>query len=203
MKKNKPFSTAVKMAGDKNIKLRTPASLAWFRQYVKNNLGHINHYSDIRDTNETLKSFKIGYGGIYTFMYDPKHKDTLPYYDITPMVIPFRDDGDSFLAFNLHYVDLRIRARIMDHLYSINNMPALTNTKNASRYAYFKEMGESPMFAPCIKRYLKKNVRSRFLEFKPEHWEIAVFLPTANFRKGAMGDVHSDSRRKITKATRR
>lgn len=199
MKTRKPFARTIEEANAKGVKMRTTRSLNWFRQYVKNNLSHINHWTDIRDTGETTASFKIYYGGIYTFMYDPKLKEELPYYDITPMVIPFRDDGDSFLAFNLHYLDLKTRARVMDHLFNINNLQGLESSKNARRYSAFKQMGEHPAFAPCIKRYLKNNVRSRFLEFHPEHWELAVFLPTANFRKASMGHVHSESKKIIAR----
>lgn len=202
-KNNKPFAMAVASADQAKIKARTSQSINWYKQYVRNNLSQMNSWDKIRNANETRRTFKIQYGGIYTFLYDPKLKNELPYYDISPMVIPFSEENDSFLAFNLHYLPLTLRARVMDHLFEINNMKGLDSYKNARRYGMFKEMGESPLFAPCIKRYLKSHVRSRFLEFRPEHWEIAIFLPTAKFKKASMGEVHADSRKIISKKHRR
>lgn len=197
--KNKPFSQAVELASDTKLKFRTSQSLNWYRQYVRTNMSNINNWEKIRNTGEVNKTFKIQYGGLYTFMYDPKYKDELPYYDASPLVIPFTEENDSFLAFNLHYLPLNLRARVMDHLFTINNMKGWDSYKNARRYELFSEMGRNPLFAPCIKRYLKTHLRSRFLEFKPEHWEIAVFLPTANFKKASMSAVHADSRKIIAK----
>ena len=48
---------------------------------------------------------------------------------------------------------------------------------------------------PTIHRYLNNHVRSKFaLVDKPE-WEIATFLPTADFRKAPVSTVYKDSRR--------
>ena len=50
---------------------------------------------------------------------------------------------------------------------------------------------------PTIHRYLFSQVRSRFaLVDKPE-WEIATFLPLADFRKSSTTKVYSDSRKKM------
>ena len=48
-----------------------------------------------------------------------------------------------------------------------------------------------------IHRYLFSQVRSRFaLVDKPE-WEIATFLPLADFRNSSASKVYSDSRKKM------
>lgn len=201
-----PFSEAVRIAGQRGINTRTNQSLNWYREYVKTNLSNINTWEAVRNTGETGRVFEIRYGGMYTFIYDPKYKNDknkLPYYDATPLVIPFRDDGDSFLAFNLHYLPLTLRARVLDYLFTLNNMAGTTdNTRNAKRYEYFSQMGKSPLFIPCVKRYLKSQVRSRFLEFKTDHWELSVFLPTANFKGASTTTVHADSAHKIARKGR-
>jgi hypothetical protein len=40
-------------------------------------------------------------------------------------------------------------------------------------------------------------VRSRFARVPAPEWEIATFLPTADFQKGNKSKVYSDSRRMI------
>jgi hypothetical protein len=48
-----------------------------------------------------------------------------------------------------------------------------------------------------MKHYLTKHVRSRFaLVDKPE-WEIATFLPTADWNKASANTVYRDSRKAL------
>jgi hypothetical protein len=42
-------------------------------------------------------------GRMYFYYYDPKTKDTLPYYDKFPLVIPIERYSDGFLGLNLHF----------------------------------------------------------------------------------------------------
>ncbi len=48
-----------------------------------------------------------------------------------------------------------------------------------------------------IHRYLFKQVRSRFALVEKPEWEIATFLPTADFRGAGKQTVYRDSRRKM------
>ena len=34
-----------------------------------------------------------------------------------------------------------------------------------------------PEVKPCVKRYLTKQIRSRFFEINPQDWKGAIFLP--------------------------
>ena len=55
-------------------------------------------------------------------------KEELPYYDRFPLVFPFKRgftrqraiESGSFLGLNLHYLHPRLRARLMDALYTIS-----------------------------------------------------------------------------------
>ena len=48
-----------------------------------------------------------------------------------------------------------------------------------------------------MKHYLFKHVRSRFaLVDKPE-WEIATFLPTADWNKASANQVYRDTRKMV------
>ena len=198
-----PFADAVKLAQASNLRFRTNQSLAWYRQHTSKSLSHISSWNDVRNTGEASVTRNISPGSIYTFMYSPKHKDTLPYYDGTPLVIPFADEGKTFMAFNLHYLPLQSRAIVMDMLFKINNSSGTDSQKLQAKYSVIMSMGKSDLFRPCIKRYLKTQVRSPFLEFKPEHWELSIFLPIANFHKASMSKVHADSMRTAFKKKKR
>jgi hypothetical protein len=52
-------------------------------------------------------------------------------------------------------------------------------------------------FKPCLKHYLLAHVKSRFAEVPAAEWEIAAFLPTAQWEKASAGKVYQDSRIKI------
>lgn len=188
-----PFTDAVKAAGNAGILEKTRNSLTWYRKYCSSKLSGINTFNDVRNTGEVTEASKIKLGSIYTFMYTPKHKDTLPYYDSTPLIIPFKDEGATFFAFNLHYLPPIQRAQAMDALFKINTSNRVGNSELHAKYEVVMAMSKSALFKPCIKRYIKSNVRSKFLEFNPEHWELSVFLPIASFKKMSENRVHKDS----------
>jgi hypothetical protein len=50
---------------------------------------------------------------------------------------------------------------------------------------------------PCIKKYLYKQVKSRFLEITADEWDIAALLPTEYFSGASKNKVFSDSRKKF------
>ena len=52
-------------------------------------------------------------------------------------------------------------------------------------------------FKPCFKHYLLAHVKSRFAEVPAPEWEIATFLPTAQWEKASAGKVYQDSRMKV------
>lgn len=201
-KQERPFGYAVELAQSKNIKMRTSESLNWYRQYTQNQLSQFNTWDSVKRQGEILLAKQVVFGGIYTFVYSPKHKDTLPYYDSTPLIIPFKDEGKSFLAFNLHYLPFKHRAIILDSLYKISNDTTSPKRKLNAKYELIMQLGKSELFKPCIKKYLKSHMKSRLLEFKPEHWEISIFLPIASFHKMNEKAVHAQSLKSIYKRRR-
>lgn len=134
-------------------------------------------------------------GKMYMFSYLPKHKETLPYYDMFPLVFPIDLKKDGFLGINLHYLPPVLRAKLMNAIYqTINNDTYNDTTKlkisysilsNASRYRYFK---------PCIKHYLGAYVQSSYLNIEPTNWDSALMLPTEQFKKATKEQVWKDSR---------
>ena len=55
-------------------------------------------------------------GSMYTYYYSPKHKDTLQYYDVFPLVIPYRETENGFIGLNLHYLPPFYRIKLLDAL---------------------------------------------------------------------------------------
>jgi hypothetical protein len=132
---------------------------------------------------------------MYMFSYDPKFKETLPYYDMFPLIFPIDLRKDGFLGINLHYLPPVLRAKLMNAIYqTINNQAYDSTTKlkisygilsNASKYRYFK---------PCIKQYLAAHVQSSYLNIEPTNWDSALMLPTEQFKKATREQVWKDSK---------
>lgn len=118
-------------------------------------------------------------GEMYMFVYDPKHKDTLPFYDMYPLVFPIEFYGDGFLGINLHYLPPLARASLLNNLKKIanNNKFNSTTKLNISYEVLRNNARQFSGFENCIKRYLFAHVRSTFHQVDPSDWDKAVLLP--------------------------
>jgi hypothetical protein len=134
-------------------------------------------------------------GSMYMFFYDPKHKETLPYYDSFPLVIVLKPAAGGFLGLNLHYLPPVLRAKFLDALLdSLNNKSYDESTKFRVTYGLLQRVAKMKYYKPCIKHYLTDHVVSRFAQIPAPEWEIATFLPTADFQKAKVSKVYKDSR---------
>ena len=135
---------------------------------------------------------------MYAFKYDPKTKADLPYYDTFPLIFPIRFEKDGFLGINFHYLPYRLRARLMDALYSnLTNKNYDDTTRMKISYSILQGAAKYRFFKPTLKKYLRTHVRSQFLEIHWNEWDIALFLPTESLKKADAGTVWQDSRKKI------
>ena len=159
---------------------RTKQSIEWFRRKASQ-LRNVSRRQLMQDETIALRNRpKTGaFGNMYMYFYDAKHKDILPYYDAFPLVIPLGPAEGGFYGMNLHYLPPVLRAEALD---------ALLNQGDGVPQKYIR---------PTIHRYLFKQVRSRFALVDQPEWEIATFLPTADWRKGSAATVYRDSRKKM------
>jgi hypothetical protein len=178
------------------IPAREQESRDWFRNQAQ----QVKKISD-KDLykSEILKS-KPFPGFMYLFMYNPKHKQTLPYYDTLPLVFPFEVDGEGFTGINFHYLDLNSRAKLMDMLYNlVNNKKYDETTRLKLVYKTLKAVCKIPYYKACTKRYLYSQVRSRYILIPANEWDIALFLPLERFMKKPKTVVFSESRKIIAR----
>ena len=176
------------------INPRTQASREWFKRRVQR-LTRINRDALMREE-EINRRASHSYGSMFMYFYDPKHKDKLPYYDRFPLTIPIEPAEGGFIGINLHYLPPVLRAKFLDALLDVtNNKKYDDTTKFRLTYRLLKGARNMRYFKPCLKRYLLSHVRSRFAEVPAPEWEIATFLPTAQWEKASAGRVYSDSRK--------
>lgn len=176
------------------VPARSADARKWYRDKAKS-VGRVSESVILRDDPARLKN-QISPGRLYAFIYDAKHKETLPYYDTFPMVFPLRKDGDNgFLGINLHYLPLNLRAQLMDALYeTVNNQKYDESTKLKISYEILNAASKYALFKPTIKKYLRSQVRSRFVEIHSTEWDIALFLGVDQFVKASRTKVWEDSK---------
>lgn len=173
---------------------RTNASRAWLRSKVK----------DLKPTSTALMNDRNRLrnrsmiGRMYFYFYDPKTKDTMPYYDRFPLVIPIQRYNDGFLGLNLHYIHPKYRMILLDKLSdTISNDTYDEDTKLKINYRYLASASKIFEATPCIKRYLFTQIESRFLEIAADEWDIAAMLPVESFVGASTSKVYADSRKKF------
>lgn len=118
-------------------------------------------------------------GQMYMFVYDPKHKDTLPFYDMYPLIFPIEFYGDGFLGINLHYLPPMARASLLSNLKKLSTNKKFDDTTKLNiSYQLLKAHSiHFQGFENCVKRYLFAHVRSSFHQVSPYDWDKAVLLP--------------------------
>lgn len=174
---------------------RTKESREWFRKKVQNMRG-INR-RDLMNSDPIEKRNRSAIGSMYCFFYDAKHRDTLPYWDAFPLIVAVGPAEKGFYGLNLHYLPIPLRAKMLDSLMDITNNKAYDeSTKFNVSYAMLKRAAKLKYFKPCFKHYLTSQVEGKLAYIPPPEWEIATFLPIAQWQ-GNKNQVYKDSRSMI------
>ena len=173
---------------------RTNASRAWLRAKVKDLKPTSSALMNDRNRLKTASMI----GRMYFYFYDPKTKDSMPYYDQFPLVIPIEKYNDGFLGLNLHYIHPKHRMVLLDKLSdTLSNDDYDEKTKLKINYRYLAAASRIFEANPCIKRYLFTQIQSRFLEITADEWDIAAMLPVESFVGASTSKVYADSRKKF------
>lgn len=170
-------------------------AIKWYRNKIRE-LGGVSRPDLLADRNRAREWFYPGH--MYLFVYDPKHKKTLPYYDKFPLVFPIQFYKDGFLGINLHYLDYKHRLTLFQELETLADKPT-TNPQAKLQLAYQALMGMARFAAvkPCLKRYLSAHVMSHAIKIDAPDWETALFLPVENFAKKSKTNVWKESNKII------
>ncbi len=165
-------------------------SIRWFQD--KANKIPVTPGQMLKDTSRLTADVFIG--KFFMFLYDPKWKKELPYYDKFPLIIPIDIYDDGFLGLNFHYLAPKYRVALMDKLLEYTNNDRMDKTtKLKVSYELLKKAGQLPEIAPCIKRYLSNHVQSNFISIDAQDWAIAIFLPVERFVKESKETVWQKS----------
>lgn len=184
-----------------NVPARTKVAREWFRDaatQVLDGSKSLKPKNIEKGFHPKRKVSRVEPGTMYMFRYDPKHKKTLPFYDVFPVVFPIEQYSDGFLGLNFHYLPPTLRAKLMDALYTITSDKRYDdNTRVLASYKLMQAASKFKYFKPTVKRYLNEFVKSPFLEVTASEWDVAIFLPIESFKKASKEDVWAESRKMV------
>lgn len=168
----------------------TVEAMRWLHQFIAKNVKNFN----------PRQQFALGEravvprpGFIYAYNYDPKYKDTLPYYDSFPLILCIDVLKDGWTGINLHYIPPKVRSIIfgemLDHL---NNDLYDDRTKFKLTWSKLKLFAKHKYFKHAVKRYLTQQLGTPLFKIPSHQWGIIAMLPTARFQKATAQQVWKD-----------
>lgn len=172
------------------------ASAEWFKEKI-NSMSRASYKPQNILANEDLIRRRVRIGNLYLFLYDPKTKNQLPYYDTFPLVYPYRKAEGGFVGYNLHYLPPMLRFKVMGTLLNVQQYGTREEKKIAYSYGVLSANEANKYFEPCIRKYLSSQMRSNFILIPPEDWLSAALLPTERFVKASTAKIWKDTLDKV------
>ena len=181
-----------------DLKSAAKKSRAWYNQQVLllSKQG-ITPQRLMREDNSSLKA-RIIPGNLYMYVYDPKTKADLPYYDRFPLVFPYATAPGGFMGLNMHYLPYPLRIRLLDRLMVFKNNDKMDGTTRLKySWSLIANVSKFSMAQPCIKHYLLPHVKTSFKKVDVNDWATAMLLPVERFVKAPKEKVWKDSQANI------
>jgi len=183
-----------------NVAARARMAATWFRSIVeraKTALARDTVFQDV--VTDAAKSGtltgRMWLGKMYFFVYNPKHKATLPYYDMFPLVLPVERYSNGFLGINFHYLAPKDRAYLLDEIkVFVNDKTLSENARILLTYDMLRGFTKFKRAKPCLKRYLTTYMKTQFIPVLPDEWGPSIFLPVENFKKASKKMVWAESK---------
>jgi hypothetical protein len=171
-------------------------SAKWFQDKIKGLKGEArNRFSSTNPNkfyreaetkiNPIVFKRRVSLGEIFCYHYNPKHRMTLPFYDMFPMIMLIGADKDTFTGLNFHYLQPKYRAILLDRV----------NAKVGSGLINWKKIAKIPQVAPTVKKYRFDHIMKKVVPIEESEQEIAIFLPLERFKKASKSSVWADSKR--------
>ena len=173
-------------------------SAQWFQDKIKGLKGTLrNQFSSTNapkfyreaenKIDRKVLKLRANFGDLFAYYYDPKHRQTLPYYDSFPLVMLIKAEKETFLGLNFHYLPPKLRAILLDRV----------SAKIGNAIPRWDKLVKIPQIEPCVKRYRFDHIMRKVIPIKEDEQEIAIFLPLERFRKASKSKVWADSRKRI------
>lgn len=170
------FRNLRRRASDRYLENNSREAGEWFIRNIQN----LNRRELLRDKESKQTPMRnLQIGSLYTFFYDPKTKEKLPFYDRFPLIFLVGPAAGGFYGLNLHYLPPRQRLIFFERLTDISTR----DDRIMLSYQYLKSVARLRAFRYCFKRYLINHIQSNVLKIQPESWMVAVAIPSELFMK--------------------
>ena len=177
-------------------------SIDWFKKKI-NDLGGNSPAAkfELMKTTKQKQTSMFLVGSLFIFKYDPKHKETLPFYDTWPCSLIFSIEDNLVRGINFHYLSPLIRGKLFDKLWQVA-MVYRNNQQQCKRITWrlLSNAAKYPEVSPAVKSYLYSHLQSRLLKVDIDDWKTAMLLPMESFAKKSFAYVTRDSNQKIKDA---
>ena len=149
-------------------------------------------------SNEDIETVKRGkrllLGKLYMYVYDPKYKDTLPYYDILALIVLTSFKPPYINGFNIHYIPFLNRLQFMKSV-----MQKLKNGKKLKykdiKRAWQKAKLPERLVKYAYRTYLISHIRSNIKVFDYDDYYPIVKETSGKFKKlqdaAIFRDIHA------------
>ena len=173
-------------------------SVQWYRSKIRALAPRISANRMIKQGKTTLTP---NYGLMNLFWYKPLHASKLSYYDIFPLVIPFKYHRNGFTGINFHYLSVPMRVALLERLQGFEEEAELyrldefgnEREKDVLAFQWSEIIGMRGL-KKTIHRYLAKYVYSNFLKIGLDDMIVASLLPVERFYTG---DLWSDMQQRV------
>jgi hypothetical protein len=115
-----------------DLKVASNRSKSWFQQQARMLQLQNPTPNKVLNGDPSRNVSTVQPGSLYMFLYDPKTKEDLPYYDVFPLVFPFKKTQDGFIGLNMHYLPYQQRVILLQRLMDFatnKNMDETTKIK--------------------------------------------------------------------------
>ena len=184
-------------------------SVRWYRNKIKALAPRITGPELLSEAEKKKITARPNYGMMNLFWYKHLNAKRLKYYDLYPLVIPFKRHRNGFTGLNFHYLSVPMRMNLLERLSAFEDSGTLysLDVNDIDQLLAFEWMEVKGMkgIKPIVRRYLANYVYSNFLKIGLEDMVVASLLPVERFYTGDLWNDRMDrvNPRRVWDASRR
>ncbi len=184
------FQKAHTIAKQNNVISRSPRAREWYHDYAAEYGVNYRSGQMLRGGGKRISDIKLG--RMYFFRYQSqssasgrdiiKTKDEI--YDAFPLIFCLAEHPNLIEAFNFHYIEPALRARLLGKMFMYLNNEDFNNKTKLFATKFKKVIQDNRLFRHAkvsYRTYKPGRIRSKILEVHPLDWELAIMLPTERF----------------------
>jgi len=133
-------------------------------------------------------------GRMYLFVYDAKHKATLPFWDVNPVIILIGPAQGGFYGVNFHYLNMQDRLELLEMMVPFQKLVDAKMQRQINiNYSKMLKLSKTK-WKYCFKHYLLTQLHTQLIEIPMTEWYETITLPIAHFQGATSQQVWKGAR---------